>query len=180
MFTTAFSQIRLSGQNVTTASGRLLVAGAPTMMASDSGAFTSSAVVQNTGQALYTLLTNLSGQANTNYATAANLTTTNTNLTTTGQTLVGLIGGLSGVVNTMVAAGSRQIFVTGIPTGSDAFYVNFPTGFGIIPKIQTTIEVTNPILYQMVVSGRSTTGFMSLWSDIIAESGVSLHVTASI
>lgn len=87
---------------------------------------------------------------------------------------------LSGSLNQYQLITSRpQTYRTGIVSGSDMVYVNFPTGFASVPKVVLGVEVWFPILYQVNVYQPSTTGFFSYWSDVISETGVSLIVTAT-
>lgn len=177
-FISAFSQIRLSGAMVnSTTDSRLRVGGATTMMVSDSGAFTSAAVVQNTGQQLTVSLNSLSGWA----GSAASVTTVANNLTLTGVALGASIASLSGWTNTtFLPRGSIQSYVTGLASGSDSYNVTFPTGFASKPRVSVELEVFTPVIYGHVVGPVTAAGFTLYLSDTIAETGVYAHVSAQL
>lgn len=120
------------------------------------------------------------------------------NLITTGQTLYNDIVGLSGVVDNNSAnlqttgsnlynyirnfSGNQQSFSTGIdPIGFDNYYVGFPLGnFATTPRVFPSVEVPGNIMYSVNITGRSTAGFYALFSDTVQESGVILHIFATI
>jgi hypothetical protein len=105
-------------------------------------------------------------------------------LTNSGQTLYNLINESSGYLKTIITnfSGNSQCFSTGInPTGTDIYYVNYPLGpFLSIPRIFSSIEISGLNMYAVDISGRNSTGFYALFSDNIAESGVILHIFATI
>ncbi len=136
----------------------------------------------------------LTGFDSGNYATQANLaltgqqawTAANNNginlsgqLTLTGQTLINLITNSSGL---FVYTGSELSYLTGIPTGSDKVYFNFLNyTFPTIPRVTVTLETLyDNCIYGYMISGRSTTGFWSLFTDTILESGYSFNVFAKV
>lgn len=173
----AFNQIRLSGSFVSaTADGRMRVGTNSSMLISDSGAFTSVAVVNGMGQ-------NLSGNlTQTGVALGARIDTVTTNLTATGATLNASIIGLSGVMNnTFIRNVSATGFVVAVATGLDYQQVVYPFTFSAAPKVQLTMECSSQsIFYFCGVSSRTTTGFMALYSDVVLETGISLNVHASL
>lgn len=88
----AFTQIRLSGSFLSVSGDNRLKLGSDAVMyVRDSGAFTSSAILQTTGSTLYNIITALSGADNLNIAN-------------TGQMLYNDIIGLSGIVNNINSA----------------------------------------------------------------------------
>jgi hypothetical protein len=98
-------------------------------------------------------------------------------LTATGQNLLNLILVNSGLA---VSSGSILSYLTGVATGLDMCYYNYLNHtFTSIPRVEITMELdgTNT-MYGLVVSGRSTTGFYVLYTDIITESGIFLNVLA--
>jgi len=206
----AFNQIRLSGAFAsTTTDGRMRVGGNTHMVVSDSGAFTSVAVVNgmgsnlsgnltSTGQALLTAIANTGQQAwtaannnginlsgnltSTGVALGTRIDTVTTNLTTTGVTLTNTIIGLSGVMNAgFVKSINATGFIVAVATGADYQQVVYPFTFTAAPRVQLTMECsTQNIFYFCGVSNRTTTGFMALYSDTVLETGISLNVFASI
>ncbi len=80
-----------------------------------------------------------------------------------------------------MASATVLAFLTGIPTGSDTYLINFPGfTFGTPPYVVVTTELNGSSnYYGVVISGRSTTGFYALFSDIVTDSGVYLDVIAS-
>lgn len=201
MIPTAFSALRLSGQLVSaTPDSRLSVNGVKTMSVNDSGAFTSSAVVQNTGQALYGYIVGLSGSSNATFATqtttntlTTNLTSTGvqlaataaatyatlTNVTSTGVQLGASITSLSGWATAVfLQKGSDLSYTTGLATGSDSFNVLLPTGFAGKPRILCDMEVSGGFAYAHNVGLVTSSGFQLYLSDVIAEPGVIAHISA--
>lgn len=137
-----------------------------------------------TGQNLYNWIGVVSGNDNT---TRTNLGTTgsnlygyitsasgaiSSNLTTTGQTLLNLLRTFSG---------NQQSFSTGITTGFDNYRVDYPLGaFTQVPRIFPSVEISGNTMYMVNITGRSVSSFYAMFSDIVAESGVVLHVYATI
>ncbi len=117
-------------------------------------------------------MTGMSGQAVLDYATKVQLTQT-------GQTLYNLIVNSSG---TFVYTGSELSYLTGIPTGSDKVFFNFLNyTFPTIPRVNVTLETLyDNCIYGYMISGRSTTGFWSLFTDVVLESGYSFNVFAKV
>lgn len=189
-FTTAFSQIRLSGTNVSTAGGRLVVGGVGVLTATDSGAFVSTSLVAQTGQAAWQAgqnnalnlsgsLTSASGVLSAQIAAVQASSVSASSLTATGVQLGASIASLSGwAVATLLPKGAEQSYITGLAAGSDTFNVLFPTGFAGRPRVSCDIEVVSPILYQHNVAAVGAAGFTLYLSDTIGETGVSLHVSA--
>lgn len=99
------------------------------------------------------------------------------NLTTTGQTLYNLITAGSGLY---VQTGTIMAYVTGIVTGWDTGWFSYRGyTFSTIPAVVATVELSGTTnLYGVAISGRSTSGFYGLFTDIITESGVSLNIIA--
>jgi hypothetical protein len=124
----------------------------------------------NTGSALYQLLTNASGQFNTNFATVANLAATGTNL-------YNLITGLSGQANL-----NSVNFSVIVPTGSGSLSINFPFIFATVPQVDPTFVVSgsNPFSYGVFPNSITTTGYLALFTDIVLESGNSVYTQAHI
>lgn len=92
-----------------------------------------------------------------------------TSVTTNGNTIT-----VSGFSTTVEAS-----FITGVPSGSNNFYVNFPTGFANIPIILTNVQIGNSNnVYSTVLSSPSATGFNVQFSNTVNESGVNLEVYA--
>lgn len=95
------------------------------------------------------------------------------------------IYGTGGIVLTTGANGiaisgqsaSVQFFVTGVPTGSDNFYVTFPTAFGSTPVILPTLQITGSTIHAVAFSEPSNTGFRAQFTNTVLES-VSLNVYA--
>jgi hypothetical protein len=202
----SFQQIRLSGQFVTTSGGRLKVGSENTLMVADSGAFANLQYVSSVSGVLaqqisanaagVSTLNGLSGAVTVNSASpGVSLVQSGTNsiflsgvasavsVTNTGVALGAKIDALSGYANNrFVYSGNELVYTTGVVTGSDMVYINhlnyaFPT----IPKVNFTIELTESnIFYSTAVSGRSTTGFWALFSDVVAEQGILLNVIAKV
>jgi hypothetical protein len=91
----------------------------------------------------------------------------------TGQTLHNYLTNFSG---------NSQCFSTGInPTGLDTYYVSFPLGaFPSTPRVFPSIEISGENMYSINITGRTNQGFYSKFSENIGESGVILHVFATI
>jgi hypothetical protein len=103
------------------------------------------------------------------------------NLTQTGVNLGSKIDSLSGYSNNIfVQTGTILTYATGIVTGSDQVYINHLNHvFSTIPKVVAELETTNQnYMYYHIISGRSTTGFYLLFSDIIAETGLYANIIA--
>lgn len=70
-------------------------------------------------------------------------------------------------------------FVSAVPTGADRYYVNYPISFATAPIVGLTLQTEiDPVVYSAAVSGRATTGFWALFSDVVIHSGLSLNVLA--
>lgn len=189
-FTTAFSQIRLSGTNVSTAGGRLVVGGVGVLTATDSGAFVSASLVAQTGQAAWqhgqNNALNLSGAlASTGSTLGAQITAvqagaaTVTNVTSTGAQLGASIASLSGwAVATLLPKGAEQSFISGLISGSDTYAITFPTGFAGRPRVGIELEVVVPVIYGHSISQVTSAGFTLYLSDTLAETGCAVHVEA--
>ena len=95
------------------------------------------------------------------------------NVQSTGTAIYNLINTFSG---------NQQSFITGMnPTGLDNYYIGYPRGsFSVAPRILLSVEISGTNMYAVNITGRSTAGFHALFSDVIAESGVILHVFATI
>lgn len=73
---------------------------------------------------------------------------------------------------------SSQSFLTGLATGSEAYWIKFPIAFNTIPIVNTQIASTNSI-YTQVLQEISKTGFKVLFSDIITGvNEVTLNIEA--
>lgn len=97
------------------------------------------------------------------------------NLASTGSTLQTQISSLN------VWTGGFQSFTTSItPTGNDNYFIQFPVNFSIAPRVVTSVEVTGSVMYGVVVSSRTISGYTALFTDTIADSGISLHTIASV
>lgn len=142
--------------------------------------------LSNTGQALYIMLTGLSGSLLGSIIASGNTAISHANsigsilsgnIQQTGSNLYNLIVNTTG---NFVPTGSILSYLTGIPTGSDKIFFNFLNyTFSSIPKVVATMETEyNNCGYYFMISGRSTTGFWALFSDTILESGFSLNVIA--
>lgn len=128
-----------------------------------------------TGSNLNNLINGLSGQLN--------ISGSNLYLKSNPNQYVqsGNLTGYATTTNFNTFSGNQQSFITGIsPTGLDTYYINYPLNFTSIPRVQTTVEVTGTIMYLNNIQNRSISGFTSIFSDIIQESGCLLHVYASI
>lgn len=150
---------------------------------------TTSTNLEITGLTLDNKINSLSGSIG-NYALASNLVST-------GSALYQDIVGLSGVNNAVATnlqstgsvlsnrialfSGNSQSFITLVPTGIDALFISFPQNFSIIPKVQATIETTTNIVYYMVISTRTISGYSGIFSDTIQElSGVYVNTFATV
>ncbi len=80
-----------------------------------------------TGSNLYTLVTGLSGQANTNFATIANLTQTGATLGAKIDSLSGFVGNASGALQTLIVNNSTNLSGNLALTGSNLYLL--VTGF---------------------------------------------------
>ena len=105
-----------------------------------------------------------SGVADNKFATIINLNTTGSNL--------------QNQINTILS--NQQIFTTSLTPGSDAYQINYPIPFNLIPKIQATLEVPGNILYNLTISNINMTGYTGLLSDDLTENGAKIHTFASI
>lgn len=85
---------------------------------------------------------------------------------------------LASQTGSFLTSGQNQAFITSIPTGIDIYFIQFLTNFATTPKIQATIEVTGDIFYSLAIRSRTVSGYNALFSDIIQESGVSVHTIA--
>lgn len=159
---------------------------------------TTIANLASTGSNLYNLINNFSGVFNSSGTQYQSLITTVTNnLTTSGQNLYNWIGVVSGNDNTTrtnlatsganlltylrTFSGNMQSFSTGITTGFDNYRVDFPLGpFAQIPRVFPSVEVSGNVIYAVNITGRSLASFYALFSDVVAENGVVLHVYATI
>jgi len=167
---------------------------------------TLSGVIATTGSNLYILITGLSGQANTNYATVINLAATGSTLDSKINSLSGFVGGSSnkvtslnnltgalslvGVAGIQISTGigtitisgsntsSEQFFITGVPSGVDNYYINFPRNFAQTPIIVPSIQTSGQTIYSLDISETSLSGFRVLFSNDVLESGVFLNVYA--
>jgi hypothetical protein len=144
-----------------------------------------------TGSNLYNLINNFSGVFNNSgsqYQTQINTLTTNLastgislknslnldsgNLITTGQTLYTYLN---------IFSGNSQSFSTGMTTGFDNYRVDFPLLFlRGVPRVFPSVEISGSTMYAVNITGRTTGNFYALFSDIIAESGVVLHIYATV
>ena len=175
-----------SGTNtifLTGAASTALVTGLSGQIVTD---FATKVQLTNTGVTLTSNIVGLSGATNTlviasgasaiTHADSVGVTISG-NLTQTGAVLGSKIDALSGFYT-----GSFLSYITGLSTGSDSVYINhlnyvFPS----IPKVTFTLELTTSnIFYSSAVSGRSTSGFYAIFSDILAETGLLLDVFARI
>lgn len=96
----------------------------------------------------------------------------------------GFVNFITGAGNTgtdaFVQTGTILAYTTGIVTGADFVYINhqnytFPT----VPRISVELEPgPEGYIYAHAISGRSTTGFFLLFSDIVAETGMVANVIA--
>ncbi len=152
--------------SITNGTGNFYLASNPQQYIKSGDVSATYATISNlgtTGSNLYNSLIVVSGNSNT----------VATNLATTGSNLISYIQNFSG---------NQQSFSTGInPTGFDNYYVGYPLGaFNAIPRIFPSIEISGNYMYSINITGRGTAGFYALFSDIIAESGVVLHVFATV
>lgn len=132
-------------------------------LAAQNNALNLSGIIETTGTSLYNLITALSGQADINYATKAQLTS------------------LSGWADArFVPTGTILSFYTGLATGFDSLYINFLNyTFASIPRVVAQLETSESnIGYWHIISGRSVTGFWVGFSDTILETGLGLNVIA--
>lgn len=180
---TAFKEIRLTNSNVSASGGALKVGNETVVYASSTGNFISNsnlAGLANSGNlSSYYLNSNPSGFiGSAQTGTFANIT----NLASTGSVLDGKINTLSGYINSTFFSGAAntQNFVTGLLSGTDSYFIRFPNNFTSIPKVQATLEVFSPVLYNFNIQTRSISGFFCLTSDVISETGVSLSVFSTI
>ena len=196
----SFAQLRLSGQLVTTTQdGRLKVGAGTAMMATDSGAFLSSAVLNASGAMLHAEIVGLSGvslTATTLNATGAmlhneivglsgahntSIAAVSTALTQSGVQIGGSINSLSGWANaTFLPRGSSQSFISSLASGADSYAVSFPTGFAGKPRVNVTLEVSavSQFTYGTNISSVTAVGFQLYLTDTLAETGALLHVEA--
>lgn len=79
-----------------------------------------------------------------------------------------------------VLAVNQQSFLAVVSSGADNMGVTFPSVFGSLPKIQTSVEVSQDIMYAVNIKNKTVSGFTAIFSDTIRETGVFLHVFASI
>lgn len=75
-------------------------------------------------------------------------------------------------------------FVTGIlPTGLKEYWINFPITFDALPRIELTQQFRSQgddlaTFYNYGVSGKTTTGFFLMLSDVVRNSGLIFNVLA--
>lgn len=69
-------------------------------------------------------------------------------------------------------------FVVALPTGSDTYFVSFPSTLSSVPVVNVSLEVAQTDVYGVSVSGRSTAGFYALFTETILQTGASLNVLA--
>lgn len=160
----SFGSVRLNGQTVTISGGRVQVASSLTMMTSDSGAFTSAAVVANTGQLAWTAADN-------------NSRNLSGNLLSTGQALYNLTTSLSGQFNL-----NQQTFSTIIPTGSGALFIAFSSTFSSIPVVNPSMTVYsgNSYGYGVFPSQVTTSSYICQFTDVVLETGNAIVTYAHI
>ena len=141
------------------------------------------------GQALTTLIqstaTNISGSINaTGGLLSSSIAALSGSLVATGGVLTNLVIGLSGQLNAnnYLSYINATGFLTGVVTGADNMYVNFPRTFSAIPRVTLTMDTNGStnIFYFCGTAQRSTTGFQALFSDVVLETGLSLSVWAAI
>lgn len=116
------------------------------------------------------------GVAAVNHANSIGATLSG-NLTQTGITLCNKISALSGYVT-----GKSISFYTGLIEGYDTYWISYLNyQFPKIPVVSINFEVGYPnnTAYFTAISGRSTTGFYVLLSDVLEENGNGLNVIAS-
>ena len=101
-------------------------------------------------------------------------------LQSTGSSLYSMLTGASGELKTQIDlfSGQFQVFISGIPTGIDSLTVNYPQPFSYVPVVESTLSVTGFVTYMINVRSVNSTGFLLGFSDIVAESGVSINVLA--
>jgi len=98
------------------------------------------------------------------------------------------IGGLEVILsgNNILISGNTsttsttRFFTTGIATGVESQWITFSPLFLLPPVIQTTVSVPNfsNDMYYTNISGITTSGFHSVYSDVISQSGYILNVIA--
>ena len=123
-----------------------------------------SIVIAETGSILNSKINSLSGYANSTFSTI-------TRVANTGSVLDNKINAFSGTI---------QNFTTGILTGVDFSYINYPLSFLSIPIINSTLWATGDINYYFNIKNISNTGFGIFFSDIILENGISINVIAKV
>lgn len=126
-----------------------------------------SGTIRTTGSNLYVLVTGMSGQANTNYATQVNLTTT-------GQTLQGRINSLSGFVGNVSGGLEVRIAQTG---NAAILYAN-----EIGTNLSGNLTTTGTLLSAVKITGSNiinVANFTGLGGTLIFSSGNSIFISGS-
>jgi hypothetical protein len=77
-------------------------------------------------------------------------------------------------------SGSLQAFQVNVATGIDSLSINYPLPFSTVPIVTPTLLVTGFITYLINLRSVTSTGFSLSFSDVIAESGVSIDVIAKL
>lgn len=111
-------------------------------------------------------------QATGSYASSDSLSQTGANLSNQILALSGYFTGSNG---------GTISYLTGLnPTGFDTYYINHPVAFPSIPRVSLTMELNNGAnsVYGFAVSGRSTTGFFVMLTNVLDNSGVYFDVLA--
>lgn len=106
----------------------------------------------------------------------------------TGQFITTAQTGIYATAANLVATGNRfiafsgaqQSFSSAIALGVEQTGILFPFAFGAIPRVFVTLEVTGDMSFAVNIKQRSVTGFSVIFSDAIAEGGVTLHTFATL
>jgi hypothetical protein len=69
-----------------------------------------------------------------------------------------------------------QFFITQLPVGFNEYYISFPRAFPVIPVVLASVQVSGDTMYGVTIEDNSTGGFRAFFTNVIAESGVALHV----
>ena len=130
-------------------------------------------IVSRTGQTVY-VSTDLSA-----YALSAN---TGSFVTTSQTGVFATAANLASTGSTFAAwTGKFQSLVTSItPTGLDNYFIQFPLNFSSAPRVVASVEVTGNVMYNIAVQSRTISGYTCLFSDLVAESGVSVNTIATL
>lgn len=102
-------------------------------------------------------------------------------------TTTGIISGVTGVFKNVTADNliyntSSRIFSSGIQTGVTSQWIDFNKVFAVKPFVQTTLEVPSNASGYCInfISGLSTSGFYSMYSSSLSQTGFFLNVRAEV